>query len=236
MKKIFLFAAAALAALSVNAKVISFGGIVDNKSEEGAKSGVENAFNLTNITVGAAQNSDQTAWYAEIYQKDATSAEQTDVTTMVLKEDDQVYFTFQDASANKLVAKVYAEYIQANGKAMCMIITGLNAGDKVKINLKKALNKKTYIEGATVSDDMFNATTIELEATGSEIRVYSRDRAANEKEGPDAKWQLVSVEVPDGSQGIGELSTGKKAIKRFENGQLIIIKNGVKYNAIGVKL
>ena len=27
-----------------------------------------------------------------------------------------------------------------------------------------------------------------------------------------------------------------KTIKRYENGQLVIIKNGVKYNALGVQL
>ena len=29
---------------------------------------------------------------------------------------------------------------------------------------------------------------------------------------------------------------GEKAVKTFENGQLVIIKNGVKYNALGAQL
>ena len=37
-------------------------------------------------------------------------------------------------------------------------------------------------------------------------------------------------------QGIGNTKVGNKAFKVFENGQLVIIKNGVKYNAIGVQL
>lgn len=42
----------------------------------------------------------------------------------------------------------------------------------------------------------------------------------------------------DKLQGEGVVNTkvGNKAIKVFENGQLVIIKNGVRYNAIGVQL
>lgn len=37
-------------------------------------------------------------------------------------------------------------------------------------------------------------------------------------------------------QGIENVFDGAKAVKTFENGQLVIIKNGVKYNALGVAL
>lgn len=37
-------------------------------------------------------------------------------------------------------------------------------------------------------------------------------------------------------QGIENAEDGAKAVKRFENGQLIIEKNGIKYNALGVRL
>ena len=36
--------------------------------------------------------------------------------------------------------------------------------------------------------------------------------------------------------GVDNVQTGVKAVKTFENGQLVIIKNGVRYNALGVKL
>ena len=39
-----------------------------------------------------------------------------------------------------------------------------------------------------------------------------------------------------GSQGINDVNAEVKAVKRFENGQLVIIKNGVKYNALGAQL
>jgi hypothetical protein len=67
--------------------------------------------------------------------------------------------------------------------------------------------------------------------------VYSRNLTPDgEGKYKDAKWKLVSVEVPGGSQAVENVTAGEKAVKRFENGQLVIIKNGVKYNAIGVQL
>ena len=230
MKKIFLFAVAAVAALTVNAKVIAFGGIVNKESEALALSSFNAAFNLDNITVTAAQNSDQTAWYAEVKQTDATT--EWDVTTMVLNTDDQVYLTFKDGNANKLVMKAYNEYVQPNGKAACLVITGISDGDKVKLTLNKALNKETMIEGATVESDMLNGTEIELTAAADEMRIYSK----NIEGSADAKWQLVSVEVPGESQGIQNSNAAVKAEKFFRNGQLIIRKNGVEYNALGAQL
>ena len=37
------------------------------------------------------------------------------------------------------------------------------------------------------------------------------------------------------AQGVENVDAAAKAVKTFENGQLVIIKNGVKYNALGVK-
>jgi len=37
------------------------------------------------------------------------------------------------------------------------------------------------------------------------------------------------------AQGVENTNAAVKAVKKFENGQLVIIKNGVKYNALGAK-
>lgn len=39
-----------------------------------------------------------------------------------------------------------------------------------------------------------------------------------------------------GQQAVDNVFDGAKAVKTFENGQLVIIKNGVKYNALGAQL
>ena len=227
MKKFFLFAAAAIAALSVNAKVVSFAGIVDKESEDGAKSSVATACTLTNITLDAEQNSGKTAWCAVINQTSGTDA--WDVTKLVLKTDNQVYITFKDAQDNKKAAKFWADYIQPNGGGLCLVITGVKSGDKVTVNLKEALSAEPVVEGATGTFD--GATAVELTASANEIRVYSKDAG-----GDQVKWKLVSVEVPDGGQGINNTNATVKVEKFYRDGQLIIRKNGVEYNALGVKL
>lgn len=232
MKKFFLFAAV-VAAMTVNAKVISFAGIIDKTDAETAKASCEAAYTLSNITVAGAANSSGTAYCAEITQTTGTDA--WDVTTMVLKADDQVYFTFKDANDSKKVAKAWADYIQPNGKAMCAVITGLASDDIVKVTLKEKPAKQPVIEGAEALGQPQEiegvGAVIELKATADEIRIYSKDADNSE-----VKWKLISVEVPGGDQAVENIFDGVKAEKRFENGQLVIIKNGVKYNALGAQL
>jgi len=234
MKKFFLFAAAIVAAMTVNAKTIRFAGIVDKTAEDAALSTFNAAFDFSNVTIAAAQNSGKTAWYVSVKQTESTT--EWDVTSLYLKADDQAYFTFKDANADKEVAKVWADYFQPAGKAACLVVTGISAGDKVTLNLKEALNKQTKIEGATVESDMLNGTAIELTVAdgADEIRVYSKDLGEG-SEAKEAKWKLVSVEVP-GAQAIDNVNAAVKAQKIFENGQLVIIKNGVRYNALGAQL
>lgn len=230
MKKFFLFAAAAVAALTVNAKVISFGGIVNKESQDLAISSFKAAFNLSNINVSAAQNNDKTAWYAEVTQ--TTKTTEWGVTTAKLKADAQAYFDFKDGNDNKLVMKAYNEYVQPNGKAVCLVISRLNNGDKVTINLNKALNKESMIEGATVGSDKFESTSVELTAASNEIRIYSKSVDG----GADAKWQIVSVEVP-GETGIeGVNAESVKAVKRVVDGQVVIERDGRLFNLLGAEI
>jgi len=230
MKKFFLFAAAAIAALTVNAKVITFAEIVDNSSADAAKAAVEEAFDLTNITVKGVANSAGDSYLAEIRQTEATT--EWEITNMALKSDNQAYFTFKDSNNDKLVMKAYKEYVQPNGKAVCLVITDLTEGDKVTLTLKKALDKETFIEGATVTTDRFASDVVELTAAGEEIRIYSKNEAGS----ADAKWQLISIEIGGSSEGVENVEATVKATKAFENGQLVIIKNNVRYNALGAQL
>lgn len=43
-------------------------------------------------------------------------------------------------------------------------------------------------------------------------------------------------EEPEWHEGVENVGAAVKTVKTFENGQLVIIKNGVKYNALGAKL
>lgn len=230
MKKFFLFAAAVVAAMCVNAKVIDFTNIVDKTSADAAKATFEAAYDLSNITITGKANSDKTAYYAEVKQTSKTT--EWGVTTAKLKSDAQAYFDFKDGNDNKVVAKAWADYMQPNGKAMCLVVANLTAGQKVKLTLKSALSVAALVEGAEViAEEAWDETEVELTAADTEIRVYSKTA-----DNGDAKWKLVSVEIVEGAQGIEDVLGGEKAVKTVENGQLVIIKNGVKFNALGAKL
>ena len=46
----------------------------------------------------------------------------------------------------------------------------------------------------------------------------------------------ISKIVVGAAQGVENVFDNAKAVKVFENGQLVIIKNGVRYNALGAQL
>lgn len=56
------------------------------------------------------------------------------------------------------------------------------------------------------------------------------------KEGGDPFNVTDIVLVGDFPTALSNIAVESKAVKFFENGQLVIIKNGVKYNALGVQL
>ena len=59
------------------------------------------------------------------------------------------------------------------------------------------------------------------------------------KAGKEGKEAQIIVEVIDGTMqkavkdAIDNTTIAEKAVKIIENGQLVIIRNGVKYNAVG---
>lgn len=49
--------------------------------------------------------------------------------------------------------------------------------------------------------------------------------------------EIAEVTLPDSPhQGLDDINAGSKAVKTIENGQIVIIKNGVRYNALGAEL
>ncbi|MEE1069335.1 MAG: hypothetical protein U0K81_02555, partial [Paludibacteraceae bacterium] len=51
-------------------------------------------------------------------------------------------------------------------------------------------------------------------------------------------YVLYAIEIggSNNNEAIDNVEAGVKTVKTFENGQLVIIKNGVKYNALGAAL
>ena len=219
MKKIFLFAAAVVAAMTVNAA--SFTGFDGRGGDLGAQIASGLLADENNVTLVETS----TGKY---------SIQNTDAGEMSFTLGGVLFFG-SDANAKKDIYKTYNTYIQPNGARRSVTIPTV-AGEKVLIGVQDAVTcaVEGASEGASISfngwgtdKDVLNTLT----ATGTEIVLWSDDRAEN----PTAAKFKLGVVLPATAQGVENVDAAAKAVKTFENGQLVIIKNGVKYNALGAK-
>jgi len=219
MKKIFLFAAAVVAAMTVNAA--SFTGFDGRGGDLGAQIASGLLADENNVTLVETS----TGKY---------SIQNTDAGEMSFTLGGVLFFG-SDANAKKDIYKTYNTYIQPNGARRSVTIPTV-AGEKVLIGVQDAVTcaVEGASEGASISfngwgtdKDVLNTLT----ATGTEIVLWSDDRAEN----PTAAKFKLGVILPATAQGVENVDAAAKAVKTFENGQLVIIKNGVKYNALGAK-
>lgn len=101
-----------------------------------------------------------------------------------------------------------------------------------------------------VSLSVYGGEPVEFKASGAKIDgirpAYAAefDLAAGSYDAGDVVIKLIvntsnifGVAIQNlQAQAIDNVEAGVKAVKTFENGQLVIIKNGVKYNALGAAL
>ena len=219
MKKIFLFAAAVVAAMTVNAA--SFTGFDGRGGDLGAQIAAGLFQNQVNVTLAETSTGKYSVRNTEAGELSFTAG--------------GVKFIGSDQNAAKDIYKTYNTYIQPNGARRSVIIPTV-AGEKVLIGVQDDITfaVEGAAEGASVDfagwgtdKDVLNTLT----ATGSQIVLWSDDRA----ETPVAQKFKLGVVLPAGAQGVENVDAAAKAVKTFENGQLVIIKNGVKYNALGAK-
>ncbi len=220
MKKIFLFAAAAVAAMTVNAA--SFTGFDGRGGDLGAQIVAGLFQNQVNVTLAETSTGK--------YSVRNTVAGELSFTAGGVK------FIGSDQNAAKDIYKTYNTYIQPNGARRSVIIPTV-AGEQVLIGVQDDITfaVEGAAEGASVSfagwgtdKDVLNTLT----ATGSQIVLWSDDRA----DSPTAQKFKLGVVLPaGGTQGINNVEAAKVE-KFYRDGQLIIRKNGVEYNALGAKL
>ena len=216
MKKFFLFAAAAVAALTVNAKVYNFAGITADKI-------------TTDGTIGTYSMDG----------KDCPSVNQPDgkdINVKLAGQDGLVINYTQSAGKSKdNILKFAEQYMQADGKNVILTFSGVNPGDKISlvVSAKGSTNAKfEALAGASGSaqevekiEKVAEFKTVEFIATAATVQI--KETAGG--------YRIVSATI-GGDQAIENVEAEVKSIKTFENGQLVIIKNGVRYNALGAQL
>ena len=225
MKKIFLFAAAVAATMALNAA--SFTGFDFRDGSLGTKIHDEGLLNTAvNVTLNETDATDHK------YEIKNTEAGEMGF------EIGGVEFSYSDQQAGKVAFKTTKTYISPNGVRRLVTIP-TTAGEKVLVYAQDAISGigvegvkgKTTIDlkGWGENKDVYT----ELEASGSAIVI----RSDNGEEGTTAKlvWKIGAI-LPADAQGINNTDAAVKVEKFYRDGQLIIRKNGVEYNALGTRL
>lgn len=225
MKKFFLFAAAAVAALTVNAaSFVGFDGRDGSLGTQIHDNGLVQDQN--NVTLKETDAS------AHKYSIQNTAEGEMSFTM------GGVLFKGSDQQAGKDIYKTYGTYIQPNGARRSVVIPTA-VGEKVLVSLKEGM--KFAVEGAAEAvdgqvefvgwgddKDVLNTLT----ATGSQIVLWSDDRA----ESPSAKKFKLGAILPAGGQGVENVFEAEKAVKFLHNGQVVVKKGDRFFNLLGAEI
>lgn len=238
MKKIFLFAAAVVAAMTINAEVYDLSTM---------------NFAQTDLTVTGGEISDNASKsYFEVKNKAGETVE------MSIAQLPNIKFSYTN-SAVKTAFKVYyiTEGVNAKGKVQLdgnqrdITFTNVKVGDFITLYV----NSKGDTGAQFADGDKGTAFTGAVAANASAAGIGSAlPGKSNETDAYEIKVQAIASTVviretaggyilhkivigdAGSQQAIENAEVAEKAAKFFENGQLVIIKNGVKYNALGAKL
>ena len=238
-KKFFLFAAALIAAMTVNAKVLDL-------------TTAGTAIGDWTLGAQASVNTSKTDEAKAKYVYDISGGEEANE-TFITAEPNFVFQTKNTAKKEGAFSIYPAKCFEYGGKNGILVLKGTKAGDKIILfvaakggtaaNFKDA--EGTFPKNASpVSTDLTlpakdknKANTEGYDSEGyawKELEFVSLGGDVQIKEF-DGGYRISKIQVGD-SQGVDNINADVKATKVFENGQLVIIKNGVRYNALGAAL
>ena len=234
MKKFFLFAAAAIAALTVNATVYDLNEMNFAQSDLNVTGGT--------ITDNASKS------YFEVKNNEGETV------VMKISKLPNIEFSYKN-SAVKTAFKVYyitesnaKGKIQMDGNQRDITLTNVNVGDVITLYVNSKGDTGAQFADGDKGTAFTGAVAVNPNATGIATALPGK---SNETEPYEIKVQAIAstviiretaggyilhkIEI-GGIQAIENTNADVKTVKTFENGQLVIIKNGVKYNALGVEL
>ncbi len=231
MKKFFLFAAAAVAALTVNAKVYDFASIPASAitvDEQGA---------ISTYTMDAGTEKEQT-----IPSVNYTSTVGT-LMNVALNGFDGLTIQYKNGNETKdghkdNILKFAEKYMQADGKNVLLVITGLKMDDVISLAVTAKGKDGTAFSSPdeSASADKDNVEKLAQGDPEAILKFYANGSTVTLKETAGG-FRVRAIGInEDVAQGIENVTETIKAQKVFENGQLVIIKNGVRYNALGAQL
>ena len=234
MKKIFLFAAAVVAAMTVNAKVVDLTAV---------------GTSIDQWTVGEATLNETESKPAEgkyVYDIKANVESES-----FINAEPNVVFQIKNTSDKAKAFVVYpGKCYEFGGKNGILIIKGTTAGDAIKLTVAaKGSNAADFKDAAGAYPKQAVAVSTDLTlpakaagAEGADEQGYIWKELEYTSLGGDVEikefvggYRIKAIQI-GALQAVDNVFDGAKAVKTFENGQLIILKNGVRYNALGAKL
>ena len=206
MKKIFLFAAAAIAAMTVNAA--SFVGFDATASALGEQIKAGLATDLVNVVFDETSEGKYSINLVEGGVEGTFSF-------------GGVVFAYTNSADGATAYKTYGTYIQPNGKDREIRIPA-KAGEQVKIVLVEAC------AGVLVDDASTDF------AAGETILTATKDVIVLKT--VSTKPKIQGILPVGGQQGIEELLVAPKATKMVYKGQVVIVKEGRMFNLLGAEV
>lgn len=163
--------------------------------------------------------------------------------------DTPIAFTYSNSSAKDNVVKCASEYIQFDSKNFVMEIANVPASATIVLNVSAkggtaaVFNSEngTYTSNiATYSTNAGKVTKSDAVADFSNVTCVRTDEGTKtvkiKETGGGYRLRSVSI-IPAGSTPIKSINADSlpagKSIKTIEDGKLVIIRDGVKYNLAG---
>lgn len=230
MKKFFFFAAALVAAATINAKTYDF-----------ATYATEADWVVTSATKNATESKEDKLVY------DIQGGVEAVVSP---KGAENIKFTIKNGSDKKKAFNInLGNSFEFGGKNGIIKLSGVQVGASIKLvvaakggtaaDFKDPAAEPTYPKGAiAVSTDLtcpakgsgaegadekgYVWKTLEYQATSSNVEIKEFSGG----------YRISSLTI-GGETAIDNTAVEAKATKYMENGALVIVKNGVKYNALG---
>ncbi len=232
MKKIFLFAAAIVAALTVNAKTLDLAAVGTSISEWTPGGGA---------TLNTSESDEAKGKYVyDIKGGDANDA--------IITAEPNFIFETKNTSDKKKAFVIYpGKCFEFGGKNGVLILKGVSVGAEIKLhvaakggtpaNFADAEGKFPQGAVALSSDLVLPAKSKGAEGADDEgyiWKVLEYQAIADEVQIKEFEggYRIVKIEV-GGETPVDNVFEGAKAQKVIRNGQVLILKNGVEYNVLG---
>ena len=231
MKKFFLFAAAVVAALTVNAKVIDLTTVGTSIDQ----------WTISEATLNSGSDADAGKYIYDI--KGGVASES------YINAEPNVVFQIKNGSDKAKAFVVYpGKCYEFGGKNGILIIKNTQAGEAIVLTVAAkggtAANFKDAADAFPV-----NAVAVTADLTcpakgsdGADEQGYVWKTLEYQSMGGDVEikefdggYRIKAIQI-GGTQGVENVEGAAKVEKFYRDGQLIIRKNGVEYNALGAKL